>query len=160
VLSWYALILFLSASVVAPASDSHVVIEVVKTMVRAEDTKDRDTSLASTWPDGRFTFAGERAKRWDEVPFSGFGVWNRTRLKRPTVSIHGNIALVTAEEVVRTYYDRPGGPDGIHRQYSGTGFAGRNRVELERRNGEWRVLNWFRSGRSIGLGRIPRKQPR
>jgi hypothetical protein len=137
------------------ASDSQAVLEVVKKMVRAEDSKDRGTWQANTWPNGRFTFAGERAKHWDDVLFSGYGVWNGTRLGHPTLRVHGNKALVKVEQVSRVYYDRAQG-----RQYSGTDFVGRDRVELERRNGEWRVLNWFRSGRNVDSASVARRRPR
>jgi hypothetical protein len=143
------LLLLLAPSVaMAKTPDRVTVFRAVKAVVAAEEAKDMGGVLGATWPEGQLTLrisgaAANRAdrKRWRNVIFGGMGVSYRTTFGNPTIELRGDRAIVAVSGTTRRYYDE---------EYSGMYATSRNRVEMERRGGEWRVLNWDRTIRWRG----------
>lgn len=141
------LLLAAAPSAAAAAEPTREAIAAVIRAVRvAEDNKDFGLLRAVTWPEGTFSVVGRdpqlaTKRKWDRFIFSGMGVSTRTIQASPRISVSGNTAVVRVRETGQFLYDH---------KPSGGGFNADNVVRLERRNGQWRVLDWARTVQHTG----------
>lgn len=119
----------------------------IRSVFQAEDDKDMSEVHDLTWPEGYLVSrlggpgGGTIRRHWSDLIFGGIGVFYRTRMARPAIRVRGDRATALVRSSTRRYYDD---------EFSGMYDLSRNRVELERRHGEWRILDWYRRIRSYG----------
>jgi len=153
-----AALMLASPAAAAPAGDRARIEAAVRTYFEGEAAKDIGLVREATWPEGYLhsTIEGPDGntfrRHWSDLNLGGVGVSHRTRMGRPAIRISGNRAIASFRSTSRTFYSA---------RYSGSHVRSRNRVELERRRGEWRILNWRRISRSFSpaAGREGRRSP-
>ena len=149
----------------AQARDRHDIHRVIRAVVIAGDRKDYGLLWSVTWPEGTFSVrtAGQpastaTARSWRDFIFTGVGVQTRTRLGTPIIAIARSRATVSVIETGRFLYF--GGTSESGFADSGSGFVAHDRITLERRSGQWRVLNWSRAVRNTGSDAAWRRRSR
>ena len=140
-----ALLIAIPSLACATAQDRARIERVLRTHFDGWFAKDIGIMRDTTWPEGYLfstvaNLPGRQRTHWGAINFGGIGIYYRTRMARPALRIRGNRATARFRSTTRTYYSA---------EYSGYHATSRNRVELERRRGEWRVLDWYRASRSF-----------
>ena len=161
-----AMVMLLSpAAANAQARDRHDIHRVIRAVAIAGDRKDYGLLWSVTWPEGTFSIrtAGQPAstaiaRSWRDFIFAGVGVQTRTRLGTPIIAIARSRATVSVTETGRFLYF--GGTSESGFTDSGSGFVAHDRITLERRSGQWRVLNWSRAVRNTGSDAAWRRRSR
>jgi hypothetical protein len=125
-------LVLLPGSLAAKLPDRQADYDVVRAVAIAGDRGDYELWRQVGWPDGHHTVDGD-TQLWNDRIIGGHGFQYRTSLGDPAVQIKGARAVVVLERV---------------RQYesgtlTGEYATGQIRVELEKRQGQWRVLNWY-----------------
>ena len=130
------------------AHDRAAIDRVIRLIVSAEDAKDIGTIRNSTWPDGHFTVGSAGRPRrtydrksWANFIFGGLGVNYHSRIVAMKVQILGSRATARVTQRTRRDYAE---------EFSGITYLSNDNVRLERRRGEWRVLDWESTVRQFG----------
>ena len=135
------------SSAAARPADRAEIEAAIRDVIEAGDGKDISGIQGATWPDGHFSersFAPDarpRLRPWAGYLFGGTGVNYRSRITRLGVRITGDRATAWVHQVARIDY-------GV--DFSGMRSVSHDLVRLERRGGEWRVLDWDRRVRQTG----------
>ena len=135
------------SSAAARPADRAAIEGAIRDVIEAGDGKDMSGIQGATWPDGHFSVrsfapdARPRRRRWGEHLFGGIGVNTRSRITRLGIRITGDRATAWVHQAARIDYGM---------EFSGVRSISHNLVRLERRGGEWRVLDWDRRVRQTG----------
>jgi ketosteroid isomerase-like protein len=150
---WPFLLLLLvavPAAALSPASDRAAVERLLRGVVTALNQKDAAAVARLTWPDGHYGVTrlprGERPDwarmRWQDIGFPG-DISYRATVSDVRVEVRGDRATAQARVVGLCYRGEI---------FTGVRMEASNRVEAERRRGEWRIRDWARDVRRVGEG--------
>jgi ketosteroid isomerase-like protein len=150
-----ALLLFLIAAPAAaarpaPASDRETVAALVRDLAAAISAKDRAAVARLSWPDGHYRVVLQPRTdppRWFAMEWSRIGfppdIDYRTTMSDVNVDTQGDRATITAQVTGLCYRGDT---------FTGVRLVSSNRIEAERRGGEWRVRDWSRDAHREGEG--------
>lgn len=148
-----ALMLLIAAPAAAqpPAARDRATVEtLVRDLAAAISAKDRAAVARLSWPDGHYRVVLQPrtdpprwfAMEWDQIGFPP-DIDYRTTVSDLSVDTQGDRATVTAHVTGLCYRGET---------FTGVRLVSDNRIEAERRGGEWRVRDWSRDAHREGEG--------